>query len=482
MAAIQGRRADLVAIAAAALGIVAIWVIATQPLVSVVGLVAGGTLVMLGLLRPALFVVLIAVAVPFGTLREISVAGLTMTAADPMAGLLLVTWLARSAARRTFRINWTLAGAPLAIFILFAVFSATTAGSLSDGLTELVKWIEFAIVFWFVSTEIDDGRWRMTILVTLLAAVTAEAALGWYQFMTQSGPDGFIILDRFLRAFGNFGQPNPFAGYVNTGLLLVAGILLGGLVAGGRRLRSVWTLPLVAIGIVMAAAVAMSFSRAAWLAAVVGLCAMIALGDRRSLKYFAAGLVIISLTGFLGAFELLPSFLSERLSGAVGYFGFFDARTAVLTAENYPLVERMATWQAAWEMFLDHPLVGVGIGNFNEMYQSYALPGWEYDPGHAHNIVLNTLAEMGVAGLAALTVFLGAQLLLIVRALRVARERFDQDGLGYGIVLGVLGLWTAVAVHNLFDNLYVSHIYLQMAILLGLAAAIGRRRQEEVEA
>ena len=72
--------------------------------------------------------------------------------------------------------------------------------------------------------------------------------------------------------------------------------------------------------------------------------------------------------------------------------------------------------------------------------------------------------------------------LLILRALRVARERFDQDGLGYGIVLGVLGLWTAVAVHNLFDNLYVSHIYLQMAILLGLAAAIGRRRPEEVEA
>ena len=482
MTVIQGRRIDRVAVAAAIVGVVAIWVIATQPVVSVVGLVAGGTLVVLGLLRPALFVMLIAVAVPFGTLRQVSAAGLTMTAADPLVGLLLVTWLARSAARREFRINWTLAGAPLAVFVLFAVFSATTAGSLSDGLTELVKWIEFAIVFWFVSTEIDGGRWRMTILVTLLAAVTAEAALGWYQFATQSGPAGFVVLERFLRAFGNFGQPNPFAGYVNTGLLLVAGVLLGGLVRDWRRLRTGWTVPLAAIGVVMAGAVAMSFSRAAWLAAAAGLCAMIALGDRRSLKYFAAGLVVISLTGFLGAFELLPSFLSERLTGAAGYFGFFDARSAVLTAENYPLVERMATWQAAWEMFRDHPLVGVGIGNFNEMYQSYALPGWVSDPGHAHNIVLNTLAEMGVAGLAALTVFLGAQLLVILQALRVARDRFDQDGLGYGIVLGVLGAWTAVAVHNLFDNLYVSHIYLQMAILLGLAAAIGRKRPEELKA
>ncbi len=57
----------------------------------------------------------------------------------------------------------------------------------------------------------------------ILVAASAEALVGFYQFFTQTGPESFII-GRFMRAYGTFSQPNPFAGYL--GLILPLGVAL----------------------------------------------------------------------------------------------------------------------------------------------------------------------------------------------------------------------------------------------------------------
>jgi O-antigen ligase len=67
-------------------------------------------------------------------------------------------------------------------------------------------------------------------------------------------------------------------------------------------------------------------------------------------------------------------------------------------------------------MFLAHPIVGIGVGTFDEV--AYQLPGSHnldfYRAGwHAHNALLHVLAEAGVLGLAA-WIFLW---FVIVRAL-----------------------------------------------------------------
>ncbi|MGZ9166332.1 MAG: O-antigen ligase family protein, partial [Anaerolineales bacterium] len=54
-------------------------------------------------------------------------------------------------------------------------------------------------------------------------------------------------------------------------------------------------------------------------------------------------------------------------------------------------------------MFRDHPLIGVGTGNFNENYQNYARRlGIEVrrDPRSAHSLYLEVAAERGLLGLA----------------------------------------------------------------------------------
>ena len=62
---------------------------------------------------------------------------------------------------------------------------------------------------------------------------------------------------------------------------------------------------------------------------------------------------------------------------------------------------RLQLWQSAWQMFLDHPWLGVGPDNFLYAYRSvYALPAaWEeLHLSHPHNLFLDLLTRVGLLG------------------------------------------------------------------------------------
>jgi O-antigen ligase len=122
----------------------------------------------------------------------------------------------------------------------------------------------------------------------------------------------------------------------------------------------------------------------------------------------------------------------------------------------------MAHWQAALAMWTEHPWLGVGIGNYEPVYPRYALPLWPLPLGHAHNYYLNIAAETGIVGLSA---YLFLWLVALVGAWRATRRAW---GWYWGVAVGVLGVLVHLSVHNLFDNLFVHSMYLQLAILLGM--------------
>jgi O-antigen ligase len=149
-------------------------------------------------------------------------------------------------------------------------------------------------------------------------------------------------------------------------------------------------------------------------------------------------------------------------------------RNVEVTDANFAVVERAAHWYAAWRMFSDHPWTGVGLGNYATAYERYALPRWPDPLGHAHNYYLNIAAEAGLPGLAAYLLWMAAGLWVIARAVR------GSQGLEQGLALGALGLWVHLAVHSVFDNLYVHGMAIHVGLLLGMAAwvALKNRRRE----
>jgi fatty acid desaturase len=49
------------------------------------------------------------------------------------------------------------------------------------------------------------------------------------------------------------------------------------------------------------------------------------------------------------------------------------------------------------------------------------------------------------------------------------------------MTLGLLGVWTHLAVHSFFDKLYVNNLFLHLGVMLGLLAVVSRYRPSPVE-
>ena len=81
-------------------------------------------------------------------------------------------------------------------------------------------------------------------------------------------------------------------------------------------------------------------------------------------------------------------------------------------------------WRIAWRQFTDHPLEGVGAGNFDRTY--FLERRTNEDVRQAHSIELQTLGETGLVGALALAAFLVAVFAGLWRRARAAR----QDGRG----------------------------------------------------
>ncbi len=452
-------------------------------------LIGGGFLSLALLQYPELAVYLLVFAVPFGSLMPLPIAGANVTAADGLLLLALGLWLARQIARRQITFRRASLVVPFLVFILAAGMSLTGALSLQASAKELLKWIEMLAGYWLIVQEFGPVQIERVLAAIFLAGLS-EAAVGLYQYLFRVGPEGFLLFGGdALRVFGTFEQPNPYAGYLGLIIPLAFGTALGILFEHAPRPDGVYSsrqdsrvlkkarvsrytlfiLAVLSLG-AMLVALFFSLSRGAWLGVAAGLAVTAIIRSKRAAA-FALGLaLLVAVVALLGQMNIIPDVVSARFSGVSDYIGMQDVRGVTVNDANYALVERMAHWQAAWNMFEAHPWLGVGIGNYAVVYPLYALPHWDDPLGHAHNYYLNVAAESGIIGLAGYLFLWGAIFWTAWGAVRTTR------GFAQGVAAGAFGVLVALSIHNLFDNLFVHSMQIQVAITLGLVQ-LARHRE-----
>lgn len=97
-------------------------------------------------------------------------------------------------------------------------------------------------------------------------------------------------------------------------------------------------------------------------------------------------ILILSLYAF-SCFQLSPT-SSERFSNIT-----------TTTQSDFSNYQRILVWKASTQMFIDHPLVGIGIGNWHDSYNDeYRSPIPHGDFWHPHNVLLDMLSEAGLLG------------------------------------------------------------------------------------
>jgi hypothetical protein len=198
---------------------------------------------------------------------------------------------------------------------------------------------------------------------------------------------------------------------------------------------------------------------------------------------------------------------------------------------DYSTAERLAHWIAGVHMFLNHPLTGVGIGNYSDAYPRYFITIFVNSLGHAHNYYINIAAETGAIGLTAYLLFLMAIFVTGGNAFQVISKRYMQAKVqrsteflqaqtpqtsqklactrnkllfalqrlsriagsqganevknmlrnDRALAIGLLAALISICVHNLVDDLYVHSLTNLMALLLivlirleGVTTKVGR--------
>jgi O-antigen ligase len=428
--------------------------------------VAGAILAVAILLQPALGLIALGLVVPFGSILSFPSASVGMI--DGLVALVIAGWLVLRLAARRLTVNRIPLLWPLVAFLWFGAMSLLHAASWQQGVLEWLKWAEFAVVYLVAASTLQRKHVRW-VLISLFAAAVFEVGLGAYQFSRQVGPEAFAISSNFTRAYGTLQQPNPYAGYLGYLMPVALSLTIGVLARwrnSGMTTSLVLGLLLAIVTLALLVGIGLSWSRGAWLGAVAGVLIVIAGRNRRWFLICSTLVLTLMLLLVVLGPTRLPSEVSQRVTAVADYFAGPDPATVEITDQNFSVLERIAHWQAGLAMFDSAPWTGVGIGNYAAAYPRFALPHW-YDPlGHAHNLYINFLAETGILGaLAFLTLWVSA-------AVFACRQARAEDALLRSLALGVLGTIVYLSVHNFFDNLFVQHLQLQLALLLGTMAAL----------
>ncbi len=443
--------------------------IATQPLPILIIALVGVVFVLVSLVTPLASIVILLILAPLRTLiaTEAQI-NLPLDIGQLALIATLGTWVLHSLVfrRKLPRLHWSPVCIPILLFIILIALTAFNAAFLGSWLNEWLKWIQVLLLVLLVLDLARQERWQWLLFGLTLAGL-ANAIIGIYEFFGGSGADHLLIGGRFFRAFGTFGQPNPFAGFMG----LIAPLALMAAVGYGLRfwrnhadrlslLLLMFYLP--AAGVMVSGLFA-SWSRGAWLGFAAAFAAMAFALPRKIHTGLAFVVVLIVFTGLLWFTGLLPRSIVARISSSTEeFFAFEDVRGVDITSENYAVVERLSHWQAALNMARDYPWLGVGMGNYELLYYRYRLINWDEPLGHAHNYYLNMLAEGGIIGL----LVYGKVWLAIIYLTWQARKH--PDSLSRMVTIGLLGTWTYLSIHSIFDNLYVNNIFLHIGLMLGI--------------
>lgn len=322
---------------------------------------------------------------------------------------------------------------PLGAFVAWATLSLLAAGDLLTGIAELKEWFAMLAVAGFAVAYARDAVRARRLLGAV--AITGACVAAHMAVVAWTAPLGPVLAVLMKQVDLPWGRTNYLAGILILALPLALG-LMGH--ARALPLRLVW----VVVALANAAGLALSASKGAILALALALLVAYLQGGRATR---VAATVVLAIAGAgVAVFEFTPlhQVLAYRMQA---------------TAIDYSASERMDLYRLAFEQFLRHPLLGVGINNFSVL--ANRLRGVDTVP---HNLELGFLAELGLPGLLLACWWLAR----IGRSAWAARQAADPRERALGVALWAAFL--AALLHNHVESTIYGQQY---KMLLALTAA-----------
>ncbi|MDI6716066.1 MAG: O-antigen ligase family protein [Actinomycetota bacterium] len=417
---------------------------------------AGLIIIAAALAKVEFALALLVVAVPLTSVR-INLGPIPIDAVTFCTGLVIASYAIKNLGRRIEGARTPFTWSFL-VFLFFSAVSMVVAPSLSEAALVIVRFIGYFLLVLIVGQTVKSKETLTWLLILMVVAGAATGLFGIYQYLY--APDtakiGLYDLteDVAARVGSTFGNPNFYAEYlvlmIPIGLALVLG--LRGIF---RRTYMAAATLLLFVGLIL------TYTRGSWMATGIGIVLMSLLTETWLFWVWAA-LFAAALIAAPGVASRLAS-ITDITGGTAGF--------------------RMKLWRIASGIIREHPLVGIGIGNYYEAFTEYVFRNPKQNVGWvmygAHNSYLTIWAETGIFGILSFVLIILVSIKYGLYIMRVKAKDKYLAWINSAILAGIIGFSLNGLTSNSFHHPQGAVFFW---IFLGLQVAISNLIPEPAKA
>ena len=266
-----------------------------------------------------------------------------------------------------------------ALMLLSLLPSAVLTNNIAVGLPEFINvWLWRIPVFFVIALCIRDKKTLFTMLAVFFVDFGIDNLVAFYQHVSGMTDRGWGFGSSVLTISGLMVMLVP----------IFCVILLDSAFPSYVKASALWALGCVGFGMYG------NQSRGSWLFNMI-MVPIVSLPY--ILKRFGCVVAVLAtLGGIVWGFSTQPQYVAR-----------FESITNTTTDGSN--LGRFDVWTSSINMFKDHPVTGVGIGQWRTIYEaSYRLPTENQHLYHAHNNFIQLLGEVGLLGLLGVLIFYGS--------------------------------------------------------------------------
>ena len=308
-----------------------------------------------------------------------------------VAGLGALVAVLLNAKRYLDRMRLNLPMTLMIVFGLVVLLSGVTARDPNVAMPWVIEYGKILLMALVACVVIEKLSYAWGLVVMVAATM---AYVGW------SVNRDYLLTDYDLRLFHH-----GYGGYDNNGagLLLAVGIPMAYAASAWGTGAWRWAVRGIAGvgGLLMLHGVMLSYSRGAMVSLTAGLAWLAIRHVPRKQAIGLVGVLVVVVLAMAGQ-QVREEYLSTM--------EYREDVTAQL---------RFDSWQAAWRIAMENPILGVGIRNANIYSENF---GSDRYGRTIHNQYLQTAADAGIPAMLLFIAILGTVMLCLQRARRLARE------------------------------------------------------------
>jgi len=317
----------------------------------------------------------------------------------------------------------------LSITILLGIMILSTSYALEKGLalSESARFLTYVFIYFLIVYEFNTKELVKNLLKCYIFTATILSIFGIIQYFTTIGLDKKFIVKyssgyRVVKVASTMYNPNAYAAFL---ILIIFPLVMLTIYEKNKKNKSIYGI----ISLLIFANIVMTYSRNALIGVCIGAMILCVLYSYKLIIAFGgAGIVTL----------FMPS-VFDRI------------RDLTNSSQNE---SRIKLWKTAIMMIKDHPILGVGNGNYISRYDEYVnkYKGLSYNAYKrypAHNSYLKVESELGIVGIASFLFILITALLHVKKLFTNTNDKFVK-----AFYMGAFASMIAFYFMNISDNLF----------------------------